>query len=159
LLSPPLGTEMFQFPRFASVPYRTDDQPKPAGRVPPFGHPGISACVPLPLAYRSLPRPSSPPCAQASSTRPRSLDYGIEMQPSRARAIYSSSEDTSVTDKTVVTSDDSLPTNYYHNPLSNSVLRPAPRPGRATRKLTSSRDRVSRRATYRERFRPSPPRL
>ncbi len=37
-------------------------------RVSPFGHPGINACVPLPLAYRSLPRPSSPPCAQASPT-------------------------------------------------------------------------------------------
>jgi hypothetical protein len=31
--------------------------------------------VPLPLAYRSLPRPSSPPCAQASPTCLHSLDY------------------------------------------------------------------------------------
>ena len=46
-------------------------------RVSPFGHLGIKACVPLPRAYRSLPRPSSPPCAQASSTRPRSLDYKV----------------------------------------------------------------------------------
>ena len=46
-------------------------------RVSPFGHPGINACVPLPLAYRSLPRPSSPPCAQASPTCFRSLDYMI----------------------------------------------------------------------------------
>ena len=45
------------------------------GRVSPFGHLGISACVPLPQAYRSLPRPSSPLCAQASSTCYRSLDY------------------------------------------------------------------------------------
>ena len=44
-------------------------------RVSPFGHPGIIACVPLPLAYRSLPRPSSPLCAQASPTYLRSLDY------------------------------------------------------------------------------------
>jgi hypothetical protein len=44
-------------------------------RVSPFGHPGINACVPLPLAYRSLPRPSSPPCAQAFPTCLRSLDY------------------------------------------------------------------------------------
>src|SRR5690625_4700856 len=29
-------------------------------RVAPFGNPGIKACVRLPLAYRSLPRPSSP---------------------------------------------------------------------------------------------------
>ena len=31
--------------------------------------------MPLPPAYRSLPRPSSPPCAQASPTCLRSLDY------------------------------------------------------------------------------------
>ena len=46
-----------------------------SGRVAPFGHLGITACVPLPRAYRSLPRPSSPPCAQASPTCLRSLDY------------------------------------------------------------------------------------
>lgn len=44
------------------------------GRVSPFGHRGINACVPLPRAYRSLPRPSSPLCAQASPTYVRSLD-------------------------------------------------------------------------------------
>ena len=43
-------------------------------RVSPFGHLGINACVPLPRAYRSLPRPSSPLCAQASPTYFRSLD-------------------------------------------------------------------------------------
>jgi hypothetical protein len=47
----------------------------PTGRVSPFGHPRISGCVPLPSAYRSLPRPSSPPCAQASPTGLLSLDY------------------------------------------------------------------------------------
>ena len=45
-----------------------------ARRVAPFGHLGITACVPLPRAYRSLPRPSSPLCAQASPTCFRSLD-------------------------------------------------------------------------------------
>ena len=45
------------------------------GRVSPFGNLGISACVPLPRAYRSLPRPSSPSCAQASPTCFRSLDH------------------------------------------------------------------------------------
>ena len=45
-----------------------------SGRVSPFGHLGINACVPLPQAYRSLPRPSSPLCAQASPTYLRSLD-------------------------------------------------------------------------------------
>ena len=43
-------------------------------RVAPFGHLGINACVPLPRAYRSLPRPSSPPCAQAFPTCLHSLD-------------------------------------------------------------------------------------
>ena len=43
-------------------------------RVSPFGHLGINACVPLPRAYRSLPRPSSPLCAQASPTYFLSLD-------------------------------------------------------------------------------------
>lgn len=44
------------------------------GWVSPFGNLGINACVPLPRAYRSLPRPSSPLCAQASPTYFRSLD-------------------------------------------------------------------------------------
>ena len=55
-------------------------------RVSPFGHPRIAGRVLLPLAYRSLPRPSSPSCAQASPTCFRSLDHIIVS--SRARAIY-----------------------------------------------------------------------
>jgi|GEM_PF-1620566 hypothetical protein len=55
----------------------------PPGRVAPFGHLGIIVCVPLPQAYRSLPRPSSPSCAQASSTCIRSLDYNIVKQSTR----------------------------------------------------------------------------
>jgi hypothetical protein len=38
-----------------------------ARRVAPFGHPGITARVQLPQAYRSLPRPSSPLDAKAST--------------------------------------------------------------------------------------------
>ena len=41
-------------------------------RVAPFGNPGITARVQLPQAYRSLPRPSSPLCAKASTVRPTS---------------------------------------------------------------------------------------
>src|SRR6266496_2440177 len=63
---------MFQFPRLALL--RKGVTIISDGRVSPFGHPGIVACVPLPLAYRSLPRPSSPPCAQASPTYLLSLD-------------------------------------------------------------------------------------
>src|SRR6267143_2839532 len=63
---------MFQFPGLASplremIGLTTD-------RVAPFGNPGITACLQLPQAYRSLPRPSSPPCAKASTVRPYALD-------------------------------------------------------------------------------------
>ncbi len=52
-------------------------------RVSPFGHLGITACVQLPQAYRSLPRPSSPLCAQASPTCFRSLDPFFVKQSTR----------------------------------------------------------------------------
>jgi hypothetical protein len=66
---------MFQFPGFASaLRQMTGLAPR---RVAPFGHLGITACVPLPRAYRSLPRPSSPLCAQASPTCHLSLDIPI----------------------------------------------------------------------------------
>lgn len=53
-------------------------------RVSPFGHRGINACVPLPRAYRSLPRPSSPLGAQASPTYIRSLDSSQLIQAKHA---------------------------------------------------------------------------
>ena len=40
-----------------------------AGRVPPFGHPGIKAYVQLPRAYRRLSRPSSSSGSKASAAR------------------------------------------------------------------------------------------
>lgn len=40
------------------------------GRVSPFGHLRIKACLRLPEAFRSLPRPSSPCVAKASSCCP-----------------------------------------------------------------------------------------
>ena len=43
-------------------------------RVPPFGYPRIYACLRLPVAFRSLPRPSSAISALASSLRSFSLD-------------------------------------------------------------------------------------
>ena len=63
LFSFPPGTEMFQFPGFA--PPNGGDRPSD-GRVSPFGNPRIKGCLHLPVAYRSLPRPSSPPRAKAS---------------------------------------------------------------------------------------------
>ena len=41
-----------------------------SARVRPFGDPGVAGCVPLARDYRSLPRPSSAPCAKASAVRP-----------------------------------------------------------------------------------------
>ena len=42
-------------------------------RVAPFGNHRITSCLQIPGAYRSLPRPSSPPKAKASSVRSYSL--------------------------------------------------------------------------------------
>ena len=44
------------------------------GRVPPFGHPWINAYLRLPMAFRSLSRPSSAISALASTLRSFSLD-------------------------------------------------------------------------------------
>ena len=41
--------------------------------IAPFGNPRIKVCLPLPEAYRSLPRPSSPDGAKASVVRPYTL--------------------------------------------------------------------------------------
>jgi hypothetical protein len=75
LLSLPPGTEMFQFPGLASPLREMTDLA--VRRVAPFGNPGITACLQLPQAYRSLPRPSSPSCAKASTVRPYTLDLVV----------------------------------------------------------------------------------
>ena len=72
LLSFPGGTEMVHFPPLTSTELcvhsgMTGHDPC---RVSPFGHPRIKACLRLPEAYRSLPRPSSPLCAKASTVHP-----------------------------------------------------------------------------------------
>ena len=68
----PAGTEMFHFTAFA--PRRLWIQRRvPAydgRRVAPFGDPRITAYLRLPEAYRSLPRPSSPVKAKASTVSP-----------------------------------------------------------------------------------------
>ena len=75
LMSSPAGTEMFHFP--ASRPRGLCVQPRVMGhnphRIAPFGNPRIAVCLPLPEAYRSLPRPSSPDGAKASIVRPYTL--------------------------------------------------------------------------------------
>ena len=69
LMSFPPGTEMFQFPGFASATY-VFSYGSPCGGVSPFGCPWIKACSRLPMAFRSVPRPSSPPGAKASTECP-----------------------------------------------------------------------------------------
>jgi hypothetical protein len=74
LMSVPPGTEMFQFPGFASLHY-VFMQRYPCGWVAPFGYPRINACSRLPVAFRSVPRPSSPPGAKASTECPSHTRY------------------------------------------------------------------------------------
>ena len=72
LFSLPGGTEMVHFPPFAPrllCIQRRVTRHDPC-RVAPFGNPRISACLRLPEAYRSLPRPSSPSRAKASTMCP-----------------------------------------------------------------------------------------
>ena len=97
LMSFPLGTKMFQFPRFAFVSYGFGKQipsfdirkSEPwtvaatfVAKTPrlqncryrrwvaPFGNSRIKACSRLPMTYRSVPRPSSPLSAKASTGYP-----------------------------------------------------------------------------------------
>jgi hypothetical protein len=71
-LSVPGGTEMFQFSPLASseLCIHSEDGTVFPYRVSPFGDLRVKACVQLPEAYRSLPRPSSPIDAKASTIRP-----------------------------------------------------------------------------------------
>src|SRR5262245_32793213 len=72
LLFFPGGTEMVHFPPFASHPLfdsGMDHQGLPGG-VAPFGDLRVKACLRLTEAFRSLPRPSSPSCAKASTVCP-----------------------------------------------------------------------------------------
>jgi hypothetical protein len=63
---------MFHFPGFASAGWRMT--PHNQGRVAPFGYPRIYGYLHLPVASRSLPRPSSLFRAQASTACPFYLD-------------------------------------------------------------------------------------
>ena len=69
-MSFPPGTEMFQFPGFASAAYGFSGGYLLAEWVAPFGDPRIKACSRLPKAFRSVPRPSSPLGAKASTRCP-----------------------------------------------------------------------------------------
>jgi hypothetical protein len=69
LMSFPPATEMFQFAGFASHAYGFS-MGYPFGWVAPFGDPGINDRSHLPRAFRSVPRPSSPLSAKASTRCP-----------------------------------------------------------------------------------------
>ena len=73
LIYTPPGTEMFHFPGcrflYLCIQYRISSYD--GGWVAPFGNLRFNACVPLPVAYRSLPRPSSPVGAKASIMCPQ----------------------------------------------------------------------------------------
>ena len=56
--------------------YSAADTPK--GWLAPFGHPRINACSRLPVAFRSVPRPSSPPGAKASHRMPFSCSRTLK---------------------------------------------------------------------------------
>jgi hypothetical protein len=72
MISFPLGTKMFQFPRFPPAglcvqPAGTAGSPQ---WVSPFGYSRIKACTRLPETFRSVPRPSSAFGAKASTVSP-----------------------------------------------------------------------------------------
>ena len=76
LISFPLGTEMFQFPKFAFAPYLFKcKSPRRQGGVPPFGHLWLNARFQLTRAFRRIPRPSSPLTAKASTVCASLLDH------------------------------------------------------------------------------------
>ena len=73
------GHSCFPFLRLLGC-FGSSGSPPPSGgcralarRVAPFGHPRINGRSRLPVDFRGLPRPSSPPGAKASSVRPNSL--------------------------------------------------------------------------------------
>src|SRR5215510_9865438 len=72
LFSLPSGTKMVHFPEFTSESLwiQLSDTALSAQWVPPFGDLRINACLRLPEAFRSLPRPSSPSVAKASTVCP-----------------------------------------------------------------------------------------
>ena len=75
LISVPPGTEMFQFPGFASHTYVFSVRYRRSGGFPHSEISGSKLVCQLPEAYRRLQRPSSPPTAKASTTYAYSLDH------------------------------------------------------------------------------------
>ena len=70
MLSFPPATEMFQFAGFAAHGYGFTMGYRIKRWVAPFGDPRINGRSPLPSAFRSVPRPSSPLGTKASTRCP-----------------------------------------------------------------------------------------
>ena len=85
LMSFPPATEMFQFAGFASHAYgfSLGYPGSSPGWVAPFGDPGINDRSHLPRAFRSVPRPSSPLSAKASTRCP---SFALEHRTQRQRS-------------------------------------------------------------------------
>ena len=74
-MSFPPGTEMFQFPGFASAAYGFGGGYPLRGGLPHSEIAGSKVVCHLADAYRRLPRPSSPSTAKASTMCAYSLDH------------------------------------------------------------------------------------
>ena len=124
LMSFPPGTEMFQFPGFASTPYVFRCR-YPHGWVSPFGNPRINDCSHLPAAYRSVPRPSSPLGAKASTERSYRAQYIPPMPARRTKPHDASHQLTKLTDSASLIH--SCSRNHPNNArLTPNAIRPAP---------------------------------
>ena len=126
LMSFPPGTEMFQFPGFASYTLciQTDDTPK--GWVAPFGYPRIKACSRLPVAFRSVPRPSSPPGAKASTECPyldrfRSTDLSSPCTGTITPSAHQDSHETTLTDSSQPSLISTSARSAHNTPLNLAV--------------------------------------
>jgi hypothetical protein len=158
LMSFPPATEMFQFAGFASLAYQFS-QGYPHGWVAPFGDPGINDRSHLPRAFRSVPRPSSPLSAKASTRCPcfalerhtqrqgpvtvqepatRHRDYPQPGAPAPAIVRQTLlSEDTSSRDTDTASRPRALPLRS-HNSLLHDCQTTAPAPTKGTGRLGSA---------------------
>ena len=80
-LRPPTTPAAPRRRRFGLLPFRSpllrESARHSAARVPPFGLPRITSRLRIPVDFRSLPRPSSLPEAQASPVRPYPLSLAL----------------------------------------------------------------------------------
>jgi hypothetical protein len=91
-MSFPPATEMVQFAGFASHGYGFTMGSRLKRGVAPFGDLGIHGRSPLPQAFRSVPRPSSPLGAKAF-TRCPSLELAHAQPQARRRRAWQRTED------------------------------------------------------------------